>query len=344
MMNATRNYIRRSGSTILVAKSNIGTTQPSNVSSHLSLSMPRQYLQRILFTAGSTGNNNGLAATTSSSYNFAITRSVPKSFVNAVVEFASPSESSNHIDHERSQEQHNQYVKKMRKIIPTINLPADDNHPDCCFVEDTTVCIGKTAVITNPGHPSRKGEVDKMKIVLEQLGMNIVDMREYETDAGSSPVICDGGDVMHTGRHLFVGVSARTNMAAVDVLANAFSEPGVETIAVPFDGGALHLKSIVTHIDSHTLLVPTGPLGDSLIDEMKAIERGYECVRLPNMLACNVVSANGTLLAQDNGCLESRKILQETAKSKGLKIEFSDLSELAKADAALTCCSVLLSL
>ena len=118
----------------------------------------------------------------------------------------------------------------------------------------------------------------------------------------------------------------------------------METIPVRFQGNALHLKSIVTNVDDATLLAPTGTFGDEVLDAMDATNRGYNVVRLPSMLACNVVAVNGGILAQDVGDDESRAILERVAAERGLEIQFASLSEVAKVDGALTCCSVLLSL
>jgi hypothetical protein len=94
------------------------------------------------------------------------------------------------------------------------------------FAKDTVVAIGKTAVITNPGHAS--------KVLLSlRSGMTVVDMWDEDgllllnddnnSTGTAAAVICNGGGVMFTGWHfLFVGISERTNMAAVDVLENAF--------------------------------------------------------------------------------------------------------------------------
>ena len=107
------------------------------------------------------------------------------------------------------------------------------------FVEDTVVAVGDTALICSLGHASRRGEVDEMKEILLQLGMNVVDMRE------ANDSFCDGGDVLYTGRHLFVGMSERTNEGGFRWLKQVFGET-VEVVAVPpvIQGKeVLHLKS-----------------------------------------------------------------------------------------------------
>lgn len=268
-------------------------------------------------------------------YSLAIARDVPNSFSNALTKFATTS-ADNPISLVNAKHQKDQYLQKLRHFVPTLCLPALDDYADSVFVEDTVVAIGKKAVITNPGHPSRRGEVDTIRDILLRLGYEVIDMRDYES------AICDGGDVLNTGRHLFVGLSERTNKDAVDVLANAFRDMGV--IAIGFEGEALHLKSIVTHMDESTLLAPIGPLGDDVLRSMNAESLGYTSIRLPSMLACNVIAVNGGILAQDGGCDESKKLLLTAAKERNLDIDFIDYSEFAKCDGALTCCSVLLEI
>lgn len=261
----------------------------------------------------------------------AITRQVSPRLADAVAS----TQSKEPISLELARKQHDDYVLCLKRLLPAVKeLPASQEYPDCCFVEDTTVVLNDTALMMNMGHESRRGEVNDMKEELENLpGINrIVDMKNINVGA-----CCDGGDVLFTSRHLFVGLSERTNQAGIQVLKEVF--PKYEVIVVPVSG-ALHLKSLVTHMDSHTIVAPTGELGDALLREMKAAERGYEVVRLPDVLACNVVAINGTIIAQD--CPESKQELQEAAEENNLAIEFVDTSELAKVDAALTCCSVLL--
>lgn len=265
-------------------------------------------------------------------YALAISRDLPKSFANALTKYSNDDQP---VDLDNATKQHKKYLEQLRALVPTYCLPALDDHPDSIFVEDTVVAVGNRAVITNPGHPSRRGEVDTIKDVLLRLGMDVVDMR-----AENESAICDGGDILYTSRHLFVGLSERTNSEAVEVLANAFD---LETIPIPFDKStALHLKSIVSHMDPITLLAPTGPLGDQVLEAMRYSDLGYDAIRLPNMLACNVVAANGAILAQDGGCEESKALLLQAAADRELSIDFVDSSEIAKVDGALTCCSVLL--
>jgi dimethylargininase len=284
----------------------------------------------------------------------ALTRQVPTSVTQALTHYADTAASSPFCL-ETARQQHDNYVATLRRILPTLQLPPLEAHPDCLFVEDTAVVIGRHAVLCHPGHPSRRGEVDSIKDVLLQLGLTVTDMRDsmktedknrHDDDKITIP-FCDGGDVLYTGRHLFVGLSERTNASSMPIFQTAFSNQPFEIVPVPlpqYNDEALHLKSIVTYVNDTTLLAPLGRLGDDILLEMKAVQRGYDVIRLPNLLACNVVVINGNLLAQDGGCSTSRSILETVARDQQLNLIWTDQSELSKIDAALTCCSVLFSI
>mmetsp|Transcript_162 Transcript_162/g.372 ORF Transcript_162/g.372 Transcript_162/m.372 type:complete len:326 (+) Transcript_162:49-1026(+) len=284
------------------------------------------------------------------SYSVAIAREVPKSFPDALTMPSNGSHSNQRIDYDNAKREHATYLTALRKHLPVVCLPPIDELPDSVFVEDTVVAIGKKAVITNPGHPSRKPEVDSIREFLEdRLGMEVTDMRDTLPSA-----ICDGGDVMFTGRHLFVGISGgRTNKDALEVLQEGL---GVEAFPVPFlqTKGALHLKSITTHIDDRTLVVPDNSLGHNVFQILTDASGGAysrsDALWLPEDagISCNVVS-----LPKQHGILaqlvheedaKTRSLLQEAAAERNFSIDFVSQSEAAKCDGALTCCSVLLDL
>jgi len=212
------------------------------------------------------------------------------------------------------------------------------------------VAIGDTAVITRPGHVSRRGEVDSIKDTLQQLGMtNVYDMGDDCDHSSEEGAMCDGGDVMYTGRHLFVGLSNRTNARGFQFIKDTFENHGMAADNIipipPVVAGkeVLHLKSAATHIDEHTLLAPEGRVGDSVLQAMNANERRYEAIRVPDILSCNAVVINGHVLAQDSPCEVSKQRIRQACEKRNLTVTFVDTSELAKKDGALTCCSVLLN-
>jgi dimethylargininase len=66
-----------------------------------------------------------------------------------------------------------------------------------------------------------------------------------------------------------------------------------------------------------------------------------DCVSTSSALAANVVSANGFVMRQTEMPVKDAKSIDQSAQKDGLDVLAVDMSELAKVDGALTCCSVL---
>ena len=82
-------------------------------------------------------------------YRKAVLRQIPASLPGAALRQCA---SGRLPDLERSRDQHRQYEDVIRSLVPEVHvLPADDAQPDCCFVEDTVVVCGETALVTIPG-------------------------------------------------------------------------------------------------------------------------------------------------------------------------------------------------
>ncbi|MBI4878984.1 MAG: dimethylargininase [Planctomycetes bacterium] len=251
----------------------------------------------------------------------ALLRSVPATYERCLVRAAPPQA----IDVARARAQHAAYAAALAAAGCEVRvLPADDRHPDCCFIEDTAVLLDDLAVLTRPGAASRLGEVDAVAEALAALAPLVRLM---------SPAALDGGDVLCLGKKLFVGLSQRTNAAGVEQLAQAARARGCEVATVRL-AGVLHLKSAVTALDDETLLMAPG-----LVDP--APFRGCACLETPagELRAANVLRlpGKGRVLMQA-GCGATRALL----RAAGYETSEVDISEFVKGDGALTCLSLLL--
>src|SRR5205085_9328887 len=117
--------------------------------------------------------------------------------------------------------------------LTIVRLPVLDEHPDAVFVEDAGVALDELAIVAPMGAASRVGE---SRSVEDALG------RYLPVTRLGPPASLDGGDVLRIGRRLFVGLSRRTNVAAVEQLRDRLAPYEYDVIGVPV-GGALHLKS-----------------------------------------------------------------------------------------------------
>ena len=226
------------------------------------------------------------------------------------------------IDLERAIAQHAAYAALMRTLgLEVVELPADPAFPECCFVEDVAVVLDEVALLTRPGALSRRGEVQAVEAVLAHY-------RPIETTP--PPATLEGGDVLRVAHTLYVGRSARTNEAGVARLA-ALAEPhGYRVVPVPVTG-CLHLKSAVTALDQERVLVNRDWLDPSPFRGLELVDVAAE-----EPGAANVLRVAGLVIAHPG----FPRTLERVA-SLGYSVRPLDVSEFLKAEAALTCKSLL---
>uniref|UniRef100_A0A7S0RHG3 Dimethylargininase n=1 Tax=Chlamydomonas leiostraca TaxID=1034604 RepID=A0A7S0RHG3_9CHLO len=283
----------------------------------------------------------------------AITRGLPRSFANALQMSAPPVS----IDVDVARQQHDAYNNLIMKLVPNwVGLPADESVPDCLFVEDTAffVPIEGTSqttkeplecvcVITRPGADSRKPEVPPVHNCIVHMGMPKDQVFEV-----TEPGTIDGGDVMYTPQALWIGLSKRTNQAAVDQVASFLQAYNVPVVAFSMGSGGhvLHLKSVVTLLDSDCLLVADNDTGRHVVAQAEAhplLKGKFKYVYVPDQLAANVLRI-GSHVVMQAGFPASGDIVRAECAARGLTVHTLGMGETAKADGALTCCSLLFRL
>jgi dimethylargininase len=226
------------------------------------------------------------------------------------------------IDYPRAVQQHGQYQQLLRSLgAEVIELPSEDQCPDCCFLEDTALVLDEVAVITRPGSETRRREVEGVAPTIRKY-RNVVRI--------DSPGTLEAGDVLRMDRNLFVGVSTRTNQQGIEMLRQAVKAYGYEVLAISMKG-ALHLKSVCTALDDHTLLADPRHFDAARFSEYKLIEVPPE-----EPLAANVLRINGAVCIHA-GFRQTVDLLQ----TNGFGIRTVDISEFLKAEAGLTCMSII---
>ncbi|MEP7071436.1 MAG: arginine deiminase family protein [Verrucomicrobiota bacterium] len=226
------------------------------------------------------------------------------------------------IDVGRAAAQHQIYRGILAELgLHLVALPAEPALPDAVFVEDPAVVLDELAVIAHMGAPSRRREAESLAKVLARY-RKLAFLKE--------PATLDGGDVLRVARTLFVGLSRRTNQAAIDQLAELLREHAytVKGVAVR---RCLHLKSACSYIGQRTMLI-----NRSWIDARPFSE--FEMLDVPEEEA----AAGNALLLNDVVILpasfpRTRALLQK----RGFRVRTVDLSELQKAEAGVTCTSLI---
>jgi len=225
------------------------------------------------------------------------------------------------IDIGRARSQHSEYRELLSELGCTvIHLPAEPHLPDSVFVEDTAVVLDELAVLTRPGTESRWAEVASIAKALAPY-RPIAEL--------TAPAMLDGGDVLCVGKAIWVGLSSRTNQAGVEQLKRLVSPHGYAVQSTKVHG-VLHLKSAVTAVSDDTLLVNPDWI-DEDFDGYRTV-----CVDPGEPFAANVLRV-GEHLAVSN----SYPRTTERLDAAGIQYHLVASSELAKAEGALTCCSLI---
>ena len=254
----------------------------------------------------------------------AITRRVARAIARCELTFVDRTA----IDVDRARQQHQDYCQRLAVAgYHVVTLDEDEDFPDGCFVEDTAVVVGDTAVVAMPGAVSRRGETEAVKV---ELG------RHRTLHSIALPATLDGGDVLVIGQRLFVGRSTRTNDAGIAALAAIAGPQGFSVVAVDV-ARRLHLKTVVTALDDHTVLVnrrglTAAAFNDDVFGAFRVID-----VDDDEAAAANVLRVGDEVWMSAGHPATAKKVA-----AGGFTVVTVDISELQRAEAGLTCLSILL--
>jgi dimethylargininase len=252
----------------------------------------------------------------------AITRDVSRSLAHCELSYVGRTD----IDLQLAARQHQDYRRALESLGCRVEaLPAEHDLPDAVFVEDVALVFDEIAIRTRPGAASRRPEVDSVAQVLQ---------RHRDVRAIEAPATIDGGDVMRIGRTVYVGQAARSNAAAVEQLREllgAATPPGRGYIVQPVPTRAcLHLKSAVTQVAEDTLLINPQWVDASTFAQFRLIE-----VDPAEEHAANALRIGEGVIYPTSFPRTRRKL-----EAAGISLTTVDVSELQKAEGAVTCCSV----
>ena len=225
------------------------------------------------------------------------------------------------IDVDLASAQHRRYERSLAELGCDVrSLPPEPDLPDSVFVEDAAVVFRDLAVITRPGARSRRLETPS---VAEAL-------RPYRPlEYIEAPATVDGGDVLVLGRRVYVGLSGRTNEAGVEQMRSIVEPWGHQVVAVPVEG-CLHLKSAVGRVAPDTLLVNRRWVGAGVFSGVRLMDVDFSEPR-----------AAGALLIGERVLYPARfRRTLERLRRAHIDVVEVELSELAKAEAGVTCCSL----
>jgi dimethylargininase len=229
------------------------------------------------------------------------------------------------IDLDQAIAQHAAYEAALAAAgLSIVRLEPLDDFADGTFVEDVAVILGDHAVILHPGVASRQGETASAAAGLA------ADLDVHRLPAG----FVDGGDVLKIGRRLWVGLSTRSDRAGVEALAQVAGPLGYEVRAAQVTG-CLHLKTAVTFAGADGAGTPTFLYNPDFVSP-DLFEGAAPMPVVPGeAYAANILRVGDTLIAP----ADSPRTADALAE-RGFNVVRVDISQLRKAEAALTCMSL----
>jgi len=228
------------------------------------------------------------------------------------------------IDVRLAEAQHEAYEDALCKLgCFVLSLPAEPDLPDSVFVEDTAVVLDEVAVITCPGAGSRREETASVATVLAKHRLVV---------AIEAPGTLDGGDVLRLGRRFVVGMTARTNREGIAQLEAFVAPYGYAVQGVPISG-CLHLKSAVTQVAPDAVLINPAWVDPASFPEFTRIR-----IHPDEPFAANALMIGDAVIYP-----EAFPHTAAQLDAAGIRIVAVDVSELAKAEGAVTCCSLILN-
>ena len=226
------------------------------------------------------------------------------------------------IDIAEAMQQHHAYEQCLGELgVRVISLSAKAELPDAVFVEDPAVVVDEIAIITSMGTDKRQQEVDSVAAALSSF---------RPLKFLSYPARLEGGDVMRISRTLYVGASSRTNRAGIDQLEEILLTYDYQVRAVDVKE-CLHLKTGCSYLGRNTILANRSWVDIAPIKEFEVIDVPPAEPWSANTLVIGDVVLLPSCFPQTRALLEKR----------GFHVRTLDVSELMKAEAGLTCLSII---
>lgn len=250
-------------------------------------------------------------------FNHVIVKKPSKSYVNGLTTSALGTP-----NYEQVLIQHEAYVNALKKCgVEVTYLEADEAFPDATFVEDTAVLTKEFAVVTNPGAPSRNGEIKAIEEALQPFYDKIHHI--------VAPGFLDGGDVLQADRIFYIGLSERTNEEGAKQLKEIVEAENYTAHIIPLKE-FFHLKTGIAYVGKNRMVMAGEFITNPLFDT-------YEKIIIPKEqeYAANCILVNDYVILP-----AGFEQTNEQLKSLGYQTIELAMSEFQKQDGGLSCLSL----
>jgi N-dimethylarginine dimethylaminohydrolase len=202
-------------------------------------------------------------------------------------------------DSMRAQGQHARLQEKLLQAGAEVVLLAqvDELTLDAVYVHDASFMTDLGVILLRMGKAGRRDEPGVHRATYEKLGIPIL-------GEIVAPGMAEAGDMVWLDEGtLLIGRGYRTNSAGIEQMRSLLGSRGIDVLAAPLPHGCgpsscLHLMSLMSVLDEHTVLVDSPWLAVETHEELK--RSGFRSVEIDvserESLACNVLALGGNSL------------------------------------------------
>ncbi|MFG6147307.1 dimethylarginine dimethylaminohydrolase family protein [Halobacillus sp. B23F22_1] len=231
------------------------------------------------------------------------------------------------IDIDLAVKQHTHFVKVLQSHnIQVDYLPTSPQLNEQVFTRDIGFCIGDQMFVSSLASDVRQEEVKPLLDFLE---------REDVTFTRLFGPSIEGGDVIINHGTIYVGISDRTSMAAVEHLQKAL--PEYEVIPLKLRDDILHLDCAFNIVNEHTALIHSPAFEQQ---DVQLLKETFHCIEVDEkeqfQMGTNVLSIGEQLVIS----LPQNPNVNQQLKDAGFIVVEVDLSEIIKSGGSFRCCTL----
>jgi N-dimethylarginine dimethylaminohydrolase len=203
--------------------------------------------------------------------------------------------------------------------------PSDTLTLDAVYAHDSSLAVDDGLILMNPGKTSRVAEAQAHDNFCAQLEIPVLGQIRL-------PGTAEAGDIVWLDpKTLLIGHGYRTNQPGIDQMRSLLAANGVEVLAAPLPYGrgpsaCLHLMSLMSMLDEHTILVDLPWLAVETVELLRA--RAFRLIEIEyserDTLACNVLSLGSKRLV----AIEENVITNQRLREAGFNVRTFAGSEI----------------
>ena len=234
---------------------------------------------------------------------------------------------NDNIDRSLAISQHQIFEQTLRNAgVEVIKLRPSKDHPEQVFTRDIGFTLGNRLFISEMANPIRQGEE---KVLAHWMNEHDISYKKLSTHS------IEGGDVIVDGNRVFIGISDRTCMNAVQALQSEL--PDFEILPIPFNPKYLHLDCVFNILSSKDALIYPDALDPKIVDLLSSMYHLIEVSESEQFsMGTNVLSIGHNRVFS----LPINHDVNHQLRQHGYQVLEVDFSEIIKSGGSFRCCSM----